>query len=121
MRKTRAAAARALQASEDTNADAVGDLLDFLDQIGFLVSRRAIDLDAVYEFFEGWLVPYCQKTSSRRARWRIEDDAPDLYSKLEELFQALAVREPRETGGTPHRTPKQIDDFLRCEAALTPE
>ncbi|HEV3430535.1 MAG TPA: hypothetical protein VG320_21870 [Paraburkholderia sp.] len=30
----------------------IDDLLDFAEQIGFLLSRRAIDIDAVYEFFE---------------------------------------------------------------------
>ncbi|TDV10972.1 hypothetical protein C7404_11988 [Paraburkholderia caballeronis] len=61
MRKTRADAARALQESEDTDADAVGELLDFLEQIGFLVSRHAIDLEAVYEYFDGWIVPCIRK------------------------------------------------------------
>jgi hypothetical protein len=118
MRKTRADAALALQAREDTDADVVGDLLDFLEQIGFLVSRRAIDLDAVYEFFEAWIVPYCQTTASYRTRFRVIDNAPDLYSNLDALFYALVGRELRATNGTPHRTPKQIDDFPKREAAL---
>ena len=121
MRKTRADAARALQESEDTDADAVGELLDFLEQIGFLVSRHAIDLEAVYEYFDGWIVPYYQKTGAYRVRWRIDDDAPDLHSKLEELFQALVVRERRTTGGTPYRTSQQINEFLKSEAALSPK
>ncbi|WP_175666672.1 DUF4760 domain-containing protein [Burkholderia ambifaria] len=120
MRKTRADAARALRESEDTDADAVSELLDFLEQIGFLWFRRAIDLDAVYEFFEGWIVPYCQKTEACRARRRIADDAPDLYSNLDNLFQALIKREMHETGKSPHRTPKQIEDFLASEVAISP-
>ncbi|MBB5468552.1 hypothetical protein HDG32_004682 [Paraburkholderia sp. CI2] len=121
MRKTRAKAARALTASEETNDDAVGDLLDFLEQIGFLLSRRAIDLDAVYEFFEAWIVPYSQKTASYRTRFRVIDDAPDLYANLDRLFNALTNREMRTTGKAPHRTPEQIDDFLKREAALSPK
>ncbi|KGX17492.1 DUF4760 domain-containing protein [Burkholderia pseudomallei] len=120
MRKTRADAARALRESEDTDADAVSELLDFLEQIGFLWFRHAIDLDAAYEFFEGWIVPYCQKTATCRARWRVAEDAPELYSNLEKLFQALVDRERRETGRAPHRTPNQIDDFLKSEANLSP-
>lgn len=120
MRETRADAARALQESKDTDAETVAELLDFLEQIGFLWFHRAIDLDAVYEFFEGWIVPYCQTTEASRARWQVKDDAPDLYSNLDKLFQALIAREMRETRKSPRRTPKQIEDFLTSEAALSP-
>ena len=120
MRKTRADAARALQEREDTNVEAVSELLDFLEQIGFLWFRRAIDLDAVYEFFEVWIVQYYQKTELCRTRWRVAEGAPDQYSNLDNLFRALIEREMHETGESPHRTPKQIEDFLASEAALSP-
>ncbi|WP_321899142.1 DUF4760 domain-containing protein [Paraburkholderia heleia] len=119
MRKTRKDAAHALRESEDTDANSVGELLDFLEQIGFLWARRAIDLDAVYEFFEAWIVPYCQKTATCRARWRAKDEAEDLYSNLEMLFRSLIERELRNTDKTPHRTPKQIEEFLKTESDLT--
>lgn len=118
MRKTRAAAAIALRSDELTNDDAVGDLLDFIEQIGFLLSRGAIDCDAVYEFFEAWVIPYCQKTETYRRHAQVTDGAPDLYSNVATLFRALVERELSRTGTTPHRTPTEIDQFLDREAAF---
>lgn len=119
MREVRARAARQLLSKAEGMSPAIDDLLDFLEQIGFLLSRRAIDIDAVYEFFETWAVPYSQETDLYRRWARVRDNAPDLYVKVDWLFGALEARERRTTGESARRTPEQIEHFLKGESDLS--
>ena len=111
MRAARAKAAKALRVDRDTTSAQVGEVLSFFEEVGFLLERGAIDVDAVYQFFEYWTVPYYQATTQFRARERASYG--DLYSELEKLRCALARSEPKGD-----RDEGDLNRFLDEEAAL---
>lgn len=114
-RRIRAKAASALRENRDTSETAVSDVLSFFEEIGFLFDRKAIDLDAVYEFFEFCLIPYYQATESYVARERQETRCPDLFVKFDKLFLELTLLELMRTGSTPLRSATEVDKFLEAE------
>lgn len=116
--QVRANAAKKLRADPKTQEPAVGNLMSFFEEVGFLFHRKAVDLDAVYEFFEYWLTPYYQASTAYREWERQDSGCGDLYTKLDELFDALTHLEIRRTGKPPHRSPEDIEKFLCREEEL---
>ncbi|KWN79229.1 hypothetical protein WM24_27295 [Burkholderia ubonensis] len=119
-RSTRSDAARALRADRNTQEPAVSEILSFFEEVGFLFDRGAVDLEAVYEFFEYWLTPYYQATGAYKAWERQDTGCADLYTKLDKLFDALTKLEIRRFGRPPDRDTEDVDKFLEREQELNP-
>ncbi|WP_175948574.1 DUF4760 domain-containing protein [Burkholderia pyrrocinia] len=117
-RKTRADAARALRADRQTHDEAVSDLLAFFEEIGFLFDCRAVDLDAVYEFFSYWLSPYYQAARDYITWERQDTGCTDLYTKLEKLYEALDSLERRQARQPLAYSSDDLDKFLLREEML---
>ncbi len=118
MRATRAKAARALRVDRNADDDAIGEALDFFEEVGFLFLHRAIDIDAVYEFFEYWITPYAQLSESYRKEEIDEKDLEDAYSSFSKLATALGDYEMARKGRMPARTESELADFLASESRL---
>ncbi|MGA3984218.1 DUF4760 domain-containing protein, partial [Ralstonia nicotianae] len=118
LRAARAKAARSLLPNRKADNAAIGELLSFFEEVGFLLQRRAIDIDAAYEFFEYWAIPYCQVTEQYRQQERAI--YPDLYSHVERLVAALRYLELGRSGKSPDRSNDELHAFLVEESRLVP-
>jgi hypothetical protein len=90
MKTTRAIAARALLKNRNTEDDSVSQLLDFFEEIGFLVARKAVDRDAIYTYFDYWIMRYHQATMLHRHEMNREADPPDFYNKFDNLVKVMS-------------------------------
>ncbi len=84
-RKSRHHAARQLLANAP-EAD-VEEVLDFLDTVGLLVRRRALDKEMVWHTFFYWIHGYWHAAAEviereRRKNPRVWEDLPELYNCL---------------------------------------
>ena len=112
MKAIRARAAKALLLNRNTREDAVSQVLDFFEEIGFLMIRGAIDEDAVYTFFDYWVVRYCLATKVYREDLNNNSTPADMYSHTSQLFHILVSRgDCLQSLGA-----NKIDDFLRDES-----
>lgn len=68
MLKHRAAAAEALMAGDTKINLSVDAVFDFFEDVGFLLRRGAIDVEAIETFFSYWLKPYYRAWYVYRAR-----------------------------------------------------
>ncbi len=118
MRTSRAKAAQILRTNPNAEDGAVWDVLNFFEELGFLLDRKAVDVEAVYEFFEYWAIPYYQATEEYRQKERIATDNLDLYSKIKKLKDTLTDFELARSGYSPERTAKELNDFLAEESRL---
>jgi hypothetical protein len=121
MRTTRAKAGNALLLDPTEGNECVDDVLNFFEELAFLVDRKAVDEEAAWEFFYYWVVRYYRATSQYRQA--IEDEHPaeaDVYSH----FQSLNVRLERieRERLTKHTwaplSDVQIKEFLEDEVSL---
>ena len=67
MRIHRAAGARAILSKKATNDPDVSAVLDFFEEVAFLVRRGAVDVGAVYTYFSYWLDAYSCATHDYRS------------------------------------------------------
>lgn len=81
MLKHRATAARTLLDGQLSNSLAINAVLDFFEEVGFLLRRGAIDAEAAYTFFSYWLEAYFLATVAYRA----EGASPLVWEDFESL------------------------------------
>jgi len=119
MRAMRANAARALQRDRTTDDSSVIEVLNFFEDISFLLTRKAIDDDAVYEFFSYWAMRYYFATIAVRREMNRDVDAP-VYGKTRQLAKILMTLtvQKSKAGKMPFFHSKTINDFLLEEAKL---
>lgn len=90
MATCRAKAADALLLGAPAQAShEVGAVFDFFEEVGYLLHRRAISLDAVDAFFSFWIEPYFRASTSYRAD-RVSDGVWSEFNKM-----ALQLRQFR--------------------------
>jgi hypothetical protein len=114
MRATRARAAKALLHDREARDDSISQVLDFFEDLGFLLTRKAIDDDAVYTFFDYWIVRYFLATDKYRRYLNDGVEPPDLYCKTSTLFGIMADR----AGKAPTLADDKLNMFLRDESRL---
>jgi hypothetical protein len=90
-------------------------VLDFFEEIGFLLARGALDVESVYTFFSYWIRLYYFETMQWREEARREDGAHDVFQGIESMFQALKKFRPE---GFNPLTSTEREDSLATEAAL---
>lgn len=85
MREHRAAAALALRKSDEGDIPALDSVLDFFEDVAFLVRRGAVDVEAVYEFFSHWIEIYARAS----AEYRRSDHGSLVWEGFERLIPTL--------------------------------
>ena len=91
MRGHRAAAARYLL-GDGTNRNADVDVvIDFFEEVGFLLRRDAIDAAAVHAFFSYWLEAYCRASAQYRAD--VEDPVWVDFTALCMAIELIELRQ----------------------------
>lgn len=118
MRTMRANAAKALRKNPKTEDSSIIEVLNYFEDIGFLLTRKAVDDDAVYEFFSYWAMRYFVATEELREELNQNVDAP-LYGKMHKLFETMKLFLIMKKG-SPVYDEKTIDDFLIEETKLIP-
>lgn len=114
MSASRSAAAAGLLEGRPTGA--VGDVLDFFDEIAFLIDRGALDEETVWYRFYWPMANYWFGSQDYVQRMRRDDGAS--WEHLTRVMPRLAVLESRHrkdltADGIPNR--KQIEEFLNAE------
>jgi hypothetical protein len=94
-RKSRHFAARQLLLNRPESD--VDDVLDFLDMLGLLVRRGAIDEEMVYHTFFYWVDGYWRAAADviqreRQKNDRVWEDLPRLYQRLLEIENREGVK-----------------------------
>jgi hypothetical protein len=118
MRKLRAKAAQALQDERVSEIGPVDDVLNFFEELGFLLTHRAVDIESVYEFFEEWVTGYWQLAEqSLREKW-MTDQRHSTYSNLRKMISMLRDHELVRTGFELQRSAQDIKEFLSGETGL---
>ncbi|MBI3527089.1 MAG: hypothetical protein HY067_03900 [Betaproteobacteria bacterium] len=124
MRAIRSKAGKALLLSTTDGNDCVDDVLNFFEEIGFLVDRKAIDEEAAWEFFYYWVVRY--HTATIRYRKFLHDELPteaEIYRHFESLSARLRKIERNRLPRHKRRlfadlSDREVKDFLEDEEAL---
>lgn len=106
-RRCRHLAARQLQ-TNDPGADA-DDVLDFLEMLGLLVRRKALDVEMVYHTFFYWIDGYWRAAKVLIERERGRD--PRVWENLHDLHNRVLAIENKKR---PQRQ-EDIRDFLEYE------
>jgi hypothetical protein len=116
MLKHRRRAAEALRSGTYPNDD-VDSVFDFFETVGFLVSRGAIDAEAVWSMFDFWVEGY-----SQAARLQIDEvraHKEPVWRHFAELNDKLRKVDRKQSGTqTSSWGAAEIREFLRGESAL---
>lgn len=128
MREIRAKAAKALIIQDPETGDAhIDDVLNFFEEIGFLLERKAIDAKAAWTFFHFWVDGYYHSTSNYRRCQNHQARQTPFYDEFEQLYLTLAEvdrKDQIERGRLKHGSPieasseEDIRDFLDGEIEL---
>jgi hypothetical protein len=90
MRATRVRAAQALLRAPTEGNTAVDDVLNFFEELGFLVDRRAVDAEAAWEFFYYWVARYYHATLEYLQTMEAEQPAEaEAYRHFHRLYGQL--------------------------------
>src|ERR1019366_6235676 len=95
MRKRRCAAAAALIRNHSAEDPDVSSILDFFEELGYLLRRGAIDAQAIDNYFAFWIEMYWRATWKYRTEDvspNVWDDAESLVATMEELEDWRVVR-----------------------------
>ena len=84
-RKSRSEGAKDLAQNDIARSMEVDDVLDFFEDVGFLLRRRAIDLEAVDTFFAYWLEAWWRATT----RYRSDKASPTTWKNVERMATKL--------------------------------
>jgi hypothetical protein len=113
-------AARSLQVggTDARGQRAICDVLDFLETLGFLYGRRALDAETIWHFFGHWLLHYY--VAAERIIKEEQGRSATLYVELDSLFQVIRdvelKRDPSAIGDRMFSR-DAIDRFLSEEIA----
>ena len=67
MQQQRAVAAAALLAKRKGAIPTLESVLDFFEEVAFLLRRKAVDVEAVYEYFSYWIELYARASAGYRS------------------------------------------------------
>lgn len=91
MRQHRSTAAKALLEKTETVNRSVDTVFDFFEDVGFLLRRSAIDIDAIEEFFSYWVESYFCASIKYRAK-RERDGVWSNFAMVGERLQRFEDR-----------------------------
>jgi hypothetical protein len=122
-RDTRRRAAQRLRMDDEhdeTGLDAIRDVLNFFETLGFLYRKNAIGSELAWHYFASWLVPYWHA-----AAWYVkerQETDPNCYREIPDLVNAIMNVEKGKRGSRKdllHFTSADaIRGFLEFEAQL---
>jgi hypothetical protein len=97
MRGIRVKAAKALIIKDPETGDPhIDDVLNFFEEIGFLLERKAIDAEAAWVYFHFWVDGYYHATSNYRRCQNHEARQTPFYDEFEQLYLTLAEIERKD-------------------------
>ncbi|HEU0234070.1 MAG TPA: hypothetical protein VFQ94_02950 [Gallionella sp.] len=121
MVKHRIQASKALLADDKESNPSVDAILNFFEEIDFLLERRAISDEVAWNFFSYWVLYYCVATKSYREKTR---EGPDIlgFEGIENLYGRLIKIEEKHLSKAgkffKEITKDNVDSFLRDESIL---
>jgi hypothetical protein len=123
LRECRAEAARSWLKDRRAESYHLDQVLDFLEDVGFLVSRRAIGTRSAWQFFGGIALLYFEGTVDYRAENETED--VEVWYEFDRLYNELLAVETAslKKHGKPAYKPatrEELDDYFIAEMRLVP-
>ncbi|MFZ2493488.1 MAG: hypothetical protein WA208_18575 [Thermoanaerobaculia bacterium] len=121
-RETRRQAAADLldRQSDPLEAEAVRDVLNFFETLGFLLRKEVVEADAVWHYFGSWLLPYTSAAASLTESYRAVD--PNCLTEIEALVRAVwdvEIERNPQASGEGALTDERVRTFLEKEGKLS--
>lgn len=111
--------AAGLPPEEFEGRQALEDVLNYFENVAYLLRRGALDVRSVWQSMETWLIPYYVLSEPYIARCQVEDG--EWYAELDALVARVHDLDQRKKSGTaarPALTAARRADFLAAERSL---
>jgi hypothetical protein len=115
----RARAAQAMKRHHDT--DDVADVLNFFEQLGYLVRKKAIDKESAWAMLSDWALPYYRAAQYFITADRAVDETYwEDFEGLNQVLLQVESRRRRKREGDVQPTSAQVQKLLESESAMVP-
>lgn len=117
MQRLRSEAAAALQQQEDGRA--IPKVLSFFEQLGYLVSKKALDAESVWTMFSDWILPYWVASEYFTSKERDHDSTYwECFRSLNVAMPEIEARRRKKPAREVTPTPADVAELLVSERDL---